>query len=430
MTGVPVGRDLRTGATVCCDPISWFQRAGLIANPSVLIEGRPGMGKSTLVCRMIEGLCAYGVQPVVPGDLKPDYVDLVGALGGNVVALGRGQGALNVLDPGEAMEAAGRLTGAARRKLAADSLGRRLNMVAALVSLNRRAPVSDVEEAIIAACLGVLDERHRPGEATLVELVAVLNEGPEPVRRLTLDRGDEERFRQAVHPLQTSVAALLQGAMGDSFAQRSTTPLSLERPLCVDISGISASDEKLQAAVLLACWGEAFGAIAAAQALADAGKAPQRLFFIVLDELWRVLRAGPGLVERVDALTRLNRQEGVGMALVIHTLKDLVALGNEEDRLKAKGFAERAGFIITAGLPAAELPLLEDVVSLTRREGELLSRWADPPAWDTEHQREPEPPGRGKFLIKVGGRSGIPIELRLVPAERDLHDTNKKWRQR
>ena len=160
------------------------------------------------------------------------------ALGGRVVQLGRGQGCLNVLDPGAAMAAAERLTGEARRKLMADSLGRRLTMVSALVALNRRAVVTDVEEALVAAASSVLDDKYRPGRATLVELVGVLEAGPEPVRRLTLDRGDDERYRAAVHGLQSSIAALLQGAMGDSFAHRTTTPMVLDGPLDVDISGI------------------------------------------------------------------------------------------------------------------------------------------------------------------------------------------------
>jgi hypothetical protein len=427
MVGVPVGRDIRTGATVCSDPVNWFRRAGLIANPSMVVLGIPGVGKSKLVGRIATGLASQGVDPIIPGDLKPDHADMTLALGGRVVQLGRGQGCLNVLDPGAAMTAAHRLTGDARRKLMADSLGRRLNMVSALVALNRRAVVTDVEEALVAAALSVLDDRFQPGQATLVDLVGVLEAGPEPVRRLTLDRGDDERYRAAVHGLQSSIGALLQGAMGDSFAHQTTTPMVLDGPLDVDISGIGASDEKLQAAVMLACWGEAFGAIAAAQALADAGLERQRLFFIVLDELWRVLRAGPGLVDRVDALTRLNRQEGVGMALVFHTLKDLVSLPTEEDRMKAKGFAERAGYLAIAGVPAAELALLEQVVSLTRPEGALLTSWADPPSWDTEHQRELEPPGRGRFLLKVGGRPGIPVQMTLVGPELGIHDTNKKW---
>ena len=429
MIGVPVGRDLRSGATVCCDPISWFSRAGLIANPSMFVLGKPGLGKSSLIRRMAIGLSGFGIQPLIFGDLKPDYVDVISALGGNIVRLGRGQGSLNVLDPGAATAAATRLTGDNARKLREDAIGRRLTMVAALVGLNRRSQVTDVEEAIISAALGVLDDHHQPGEATLVELIAVLEEGPEVLRRVTLARNNNERYREASDGLQASLVALVDGALGSTFARRTSVPVSLAAPLCIDISGIAESDEKLQAAVLLACWGEGFGAIAAAQALADAGLEPQRNFFIVLDELWRVLRAGEGLVDRVDALTRLNRQKGVGMALITHTMADLLALPNEADRMKAQGFAERAGFIATAGLAADQLPALERVVAFSQPERDLITSWSSPPSWDVVAQHDAPPPGRGKFLIKVGGRPGIPVEVVLTPGEMEVNDTNKQWHQ-
>jgi hypothetical protein len=148
-----------------------------------------------------------------------------------------------------------------------------------------------------------------------------------------------------------------------------------------------------------------------------------------LDELWRVLRAGEGLVDRVDALTRLNRQKGVGMALITHTMADLVALPHEVDRMKAQGFAERAGFIATAGLAVDQLPALEAVVALSEPERALVTSWSSPPSWDTKADKEAPPPGLGKFLIKVGGRPGIPIEVVLTPAELAVNDTNKQWRQ-
>ena len=106
MVGVPLGRNMLSGATLCCDPISWFQRAGLISSPSVFVLGKPGLGKSTVVRRMALGLSAYGVLPLVLGDLKPDYVDLVQAIGGQVVTLGRGRGHRQAL----AHEAAERVT--------------------------------------------------------------------------------------------------------------------------------------------------------------------------------------------------------------------------------------------------------------------------------------------------------------------------------
>ncbi len=58
MIGVPLGKNLATGAAVCCDPISWFQRAQLISNPSMFVLGKPGLGKSSLTRRMATGLAA------------------------------------------------------------------------------------------------------------------------------------------------------------------------------------------------------------------------------------------------------------------------------------------------------------------------------------------------------------------------------------
>ena len=63
------------------------------------------------------------------------------------------------------------------------------------------------------------------------------------------------------------------------------------------------------------------------------------------------MQAGKGMVSRVDALTRLNRTRGVGQALITHTLSDMLSLADEEDRQKAIGFAERAGYLILGGLP-------------------------------------------------------------------------------
>ncbi|GAB2689611.1 hypothetical protein GCM10027194_24910 [Thalassiella azotivora] len=165
------------------------------------------------------------------------------------------------------------------------------------------------------------------------------------------------------------------------------------------------------------------------QRLADAGLEPRRHYLVVMDELWRALRAGRGIVDHVDVLTRLNRGKGVGQVMVSHTMSDLLALPTEEDRMKARGFVERSGMVICGGLPSAEMPMLRSAVTLSRAEEELLVGWQDPPAWDPVSGADAEPPGRGKFLIKVGGKSGIPVQVALTSIERDLqiNDTNKLW---
>lgn len=428
MMGVPLGRELTTGAALCCDPISWFQRANLIHNPSALVLGKPGLGKSTLIRRMVLGLVGQGVFPMVLGDLKPDYVDLIRAMGGQIIKLGRGLGSLNVLDPGATAAAAARLPEEARTKLIADAHGRRLNMVAALLTVLRGGPIADTERTVLNAALRVLDERH-PGVPVLPDLIRVIDEGPERLRSVTLARGDEAKYRAAVDPLHASLLGVLDGPMGETFARHTTTKIDLDNRggVCIDISGIDDSDAELQAAVLLACWSDGFGAVEAAHALADEGLEPRRHFFVVLDELWRVLRSGRGLVDRVDALTRLNRQRGAGQVLITHTMADLLALQDEADRLKAKGFAERAGMVICGGLPQAEMPLVNEVVRMSGIEQRMIVDWSTPPSWNPDAREDNEPPGRGRFLVKVGGRPGIPFKVELTTAERNVNDTNKRW---
>jgi hypothetical protein len=129
----------------------------------------------------------------------------------------------------------------------------------------------------------------------------------------------------------------------------------------------------------------------------------------------------------VDALTRLNRQRGVGQAMITHTMSDLLALSDEADRIKAAGFAERAGMIICAGLPDSEMASLTQVVRMSAQEQRMIVDWSTPPSWDSARDRDGDPPGRGHFLCKVGGRPGIPFRLDLTAAELAVNDTNKRW---
>lgn len=157
-------------------------------------------------------------------------------------------------------------------------------------------------------------------------------------------------------------------------------------------------------------------------ALTTAGLEPRRHYLSIDDELWSGLRAYSGMVDRYDAITRLNRSMGTGHIMVSHTSSDLAALP-EIDRAKAAGFIERAGIVVCAGLPASEFEQPSMVGRYTRAERELVTSWQTPTGWEVNA----EPPGRGRFLIKVGERPGIPTRLHLTGPERQLHDTNNRW---
>ena len=427
MIGVPLGRNLLSGATLCADPISWFQPANLISNPSCFILSKPGLGKSTVVRRMALGLTGYGVMPLVLGDLKPDYVDLIAALGGQVIRLGRQRGYLNILDPGEATQAAQRLTGTARAELIADARGRRHTMVCALITILRDAPPTDREETILDRAVRVLDDRH-DGIPILSDLIKVIESAPDELRQVAMDRGDMTRYLDITENLLVTLKGLLgHGRVGEMFSQQTTTAMRSDVPVVFDVSSIPDGQPALQGAALMACWSTGFGALNVANALTDAGLEPQRRVLVILDELWRALRTGQGMVDRVDGLTRLNRQHGVGQVMISHTMSDLEALTASADRMKARGFVERSGMVICGGLPAAEMPKLTQVVPFSQAEQEMLISWQDPPAWDPAAGQETAPPGRGNFLIKVGGRPGIPVHVALTATELALNDTNKRW---
>ncbi|MDP9027398.1 MAG: ATP/GTP-binding protein, partial [Actinomycetota bacterium] len=430
--GVPVGLHLITSAAVGCDPISWFTRAKIISNPSAFVLGLPGLGKSSLVRRMMLGLTFQGVIPLVLGDTKPDHVDLISALGGQVITLGPGRGALNVLDPGEAREAAEKLRKSGRDDLAdrltAESADLRLTMVASLITIARREPPTDREEAIVERALQLLDEQYR-GTPVLGDLLNMIRSAPEELQLIAVSRGRLDRYQEITEGLEATLQGLIGSSrFGDVFSKPTSTPMMRDRPVVFDVSSVSENNQELQAAILLACWSYGFGTVRVAEALAEAGLEPRRHYFVVMDEIWKSLRVGHGLVQRIDALTRLNRQRGVGQIMITHTVSDLELTSTHETAM-AKGFIERSAIVICGGLPDAEMAKLQSVVRFSKAEQDMVVAWKTPPGWDTDHHAA-DPPGMGKFLIKVGGRPGIPVQVVLTEAELAVNDTNKMWREK
>ncbi|MGH3921234.1 MAG: hypothetical protein ACRDSG_19685, partial [Pseudonocardiaceae bacterium] len=150
----------------------------------------------------------------------------------------------------------------------------------------------------------------------------------------------------------------------------------------------------------------------------------RRNVFRVQDELWRALRVAPGLVERSDRVTRLNRHRGEISAQVTHSLDDLEALPTEADRSKARGMAARNGTMVLGGMADKELDGIRRITPLTSQEAAMVRHWAAPPTWipGTTH------PGRGKYLLKSGDRMGLPVAMSLVPTEAELYNTDQAWR--
>ena len=465
--GTPIGMHQTTGDSASCDVLTWFAE-GLIPNPSAFMLSLPALGKSSFIRKMFVGAVARNQCPIVAGDMKGEYVGVTQAMGGQVITLGHGKGHLNPLAAGAMGSVLPRLE-RFRDQLAAgeehgetvsfvDSSGktvtaakvdalieetklvvhsRQLQMVTALIELIRQAPVEDYESSLLSRALRELRESGDfsfENPPLVKNLAAQIISGSEPLRKVVFAQ-TKDHYIEIITRLVQSLEALLDGPLGDIFADHTSVPLNLDAPaICIDVSAIARGDKKLKAAVMLTCWSDAYGAMEAAHLLADSGLERQKYFLAVLDELWQVLGAGAGMVNRIDELTRLNRSDGTGLLQITHTGRDLETLPTEVDVKIAKGFIERSGMVICGGLPAGELERLSDVLEFTEAERAMITSWSrGAPMRRTRKGPRKRPPGLGKFMIKIAKDNvpGIPVQTVFTKTEIDLklHDTNSRFNE-
>ncbi|WP_328814294.1 ATP/GTP-binding protein [Rhodococcus sp. NBC_00297] len=454
-SGTIVGQHDVTGEAVSCDPFAYF-RDNHIANPSMFVLSLPGLGKSSLIRKILLGAIAWGQTPIVAGDIKAEYVKLARLVGGQVVTLGHGGGHLNPLAAGTLGQSVARIRRArvdaaaagdrARASMLDELIGtaeltvrtRQVNAVCALVELIRydTHSVKAFENSLIGTALGELysdgsefSYQHPP---LLRDLYARIDAGSAAMMQATYQT-TREGYRAQITELMQALGALISGPLGDIFADHTSEPLDLDAPMIViDVSSLDRGDTTLKAAVMLSCWADAYGTVEAAHLLADAGLEKQRLFLLALDELWQVIGAGPGMVARVNEISRLNRTDGAGLLMITHTGRDLETLPTEADIKTAKGFIDRAGMVVCGGLPIGEVERLSGELKFTPAEASMVTSWSRGAALRSAERRTARAPiGRGKFLIKVAkdNTPGIPIQTVFTDVELDtgVHDTNARF---
>jgi hypothetical protein len=418
--GVPIGRHMHTAEPVGLDPAEWL-RQGISSNTGIWVMGQPGIGKSTIVKRLLTGLVAFGFVAVVPGDVKGEYSELVEHLGGRVWRIGRGLHALNPLDAGPLRAAIAQTIGTERDRLLETVRARRLSLLEALVVIVRRAEITVTERQLLGIALDLAVAADPRTDPIIPDILRVLTNPPAPLLAVAAC-ADPGEFRRDTRDLLNTLGLLCAGAIRGMFDRPSTVTADLGTPaLSLDIAALDDDDEDdVVAAAMLSSW-----AWAAAVIDGSAAVGRRRNVLRVMDELWRCLRAAPGLVERADRVTRLGRHRGEVSIQVTHSLDDLEALPTEADRAKARGLASRNGTVVLGGMADRELDAIHRITPLTEQEAAMVRSWAAPPTWVTGSRH----PGRGRYLIKSGERIGLPVALSLVDTERQLYNTDRAWHQ-
>ncbi|MEU9535819.1 ATP-binding protein [Streptomyces sp. NPDC048213] len=438
--GVPVGRDVLTGELVCIDPSGWTGK--LTTNPGVWVMSQPGAGKSALVKRVCLVYSAYGHMVCVPGDVKGEYSTLISELGGSVVRIGDGIGRLNPLDSGPLKGRAQSLTTDRRRALLDVLNGRRLETLVALLSTKHglgRAP-NEIERSALDTAVQVASAAQTPGSDPVVaDVVQVLRQAPEELRAKLAAQG--ERYQDLTRSAVAGLDNLIGGPLKGLFDGQTTTPLDISAPaVSVDISALRARGNDVVSAGMIATWAYTYSAIDSARSIGMM----DRSLVLPMDEMWRALRSGPGLVDAMDAISRLNRTTDDVTIYVTHSLLDVEALPTEQDRAKARGLMDRCDTWVIGASSEEELRRVTGKRQLTEQEVMMIGSWSsatstgldvDPLSYDGEANpaRPPEDegvrhPGRGKYLIKIGTRPGIAASLDLTRTEQRLYrtDTNRR----
>ncbi|MDQ4504450.1 hypothetical protein [Sinomonas sp. ASV322] len=438
LIGAPLGRDQTTGQPLLGDPLSLFLY-GIMSAPSAFILALNGRGKSSLVVRICLGVMDLGFIPLFLGDLKPDYVGLVKAVGGQHIRLGLGGvGRVNALDAGPIAKWLHRLSPQTRTEVEGQIHGRRVNTVAGLIEmmLRRRLSEEQSEHMVLSTAIRVAaEEAAQEGrQPELADVRRVIVARHPRIREAILDMSEAE-YDAEVKSLVKGITALgPEGVFGGMFWGQTTVEMDMYKPVVFDVSSIDEGEADLRAAAQLVIWSYGQAGALAAQTLANEPdpEDPQRRLgpevhhLNVMDELWQILQAWEGSVYRINTITKVNRQKGLGQIMITHSMKDLELSTTERTKM-AFGFVERSSMVFLGGLAENEQEDLRRIRRFSDREIQQLVEWSAEGTVNPATGEMNPPPGRGRFLLKTSDAPGIPFRVELTRREKEVHDTNAAW---
>lgn len=452
VSGAPLGRDLLTGTAVALDHHSLYME-GAISSPSLFLFGINGVGKSSTAQTITLGMIARGMVPAIFNPLKKgEHTPLVEESGGAVFEFGpTARHQLNLLSRGPLGRAAARIggeTGAELNRLATWKVVQQTQLA---LRVSRGVPLDDIDDAVVEAM--VEDILARVAHPVTGDLEGAFN-APSPRVLAVAGLADATAFRARFQRLGESLRAMLGGDLGRLLGGTDSIEIDPGNRggFCFDTSSIPDTASKLLSTAMLMSWSIGMDAIDAHWELAKAEAAvateaaavgerytPEVVwsgYTTLMDEFWYPIRSTPGIVDRVDALSRSNRSVGTAEMKITHSPKDMLSLRNEEDRQKARGLAERAGLLGLMALTTDDLRALGEVKPLTPEEITYVSGFNAAKSWGSGRVSEwvralalDSPPGAGKVLFKVEGRPGVPVQMVKTETQQSLHVTDARFRE-
>ena len=359
--GVFIGRD-SSGGAFCYDPWLLYSE-GLLDDPNVIVLGKLGQGKSSLVKTLLWRMLLFGRRAFVL-DIKREYGPLCEAVGVTPISLVPGGGVrLNPLASRPEEHAQLELL----RAVAVTALG---------------APLTQVEGGALREALRTV-RLAGVSEPTLPEIAYVLfHPVAEMAERL---RTTPEQLAADARRSALALQDLCEGPLRGMFDGPTTPGLRLDSRLVVlDLHAVRDSPA---VGILMACATAWMSAL-----LARTAERPGRERLInVADESWKIVQH-TGLGEWFQSNFKLARQFGVMNLVVLHKLADLHAAGDAGSRAAriAEGLVADASTRIIYHQDESQVELTRTLLGLSESEARLIGLLS-----------------AGQSLWRVGGRSFV-----------------------
>ncbi|HEY8625657.1 MAG TPA: DUF87 domain-containing protein [Solirubrobacteraceae bacterium] len=384
--GVFIGRD-SGGSAFCYDPWDLYAD-GTLDDPNVIVLGKLGQGKSSLVKTLLWRMLLFGRRAFVL-DVKREYGPLCQAAGVEPVSLVPGAGVrLNPL--------------ASRPEEHAQ-----LELLRAVTVTALGGELTQVEAAALREALRTVRTGGR-GEPTLPAIAEVLFQ---PVAEMaTRLQTTPERLASDARRAALALQDLCEGPLRGMFDGPTTPGLDLDSKLLVlDLHAVRDSPA---VGILMACATAWMSAL-----LARMAERPGRERLInVADESWKIVQHN-GLGEWFQSNFKLARQFGVMNLVVLHKLADLHAAGDAGSRASriAEGLIADASTRIVYHQDESQVPLTRSLLGLSQSEAELISMLS-----------------AGQALWRVGSRSFVVqhyrsrLEARLTDTDTGMRATGSR----
>jgi hypothetical protein len=409
-TGAQMGIDYFSGSSFYFDPNAWVKDDQIpVTNSNIVVQGKPGMGKSATIKAMIIRMSDFGYRTLILGDPKDEYEDLCRFMGAEPIVIGHGHpGRINPLSWGPLIQGWEHLDRVETERRSQVVFGRWLTVLRGLVGSQRigqvNIPFGPSDEVAVMAVLrdltGHAGAQSRLAETTIPQVWRALSEPAADLINQCRFR-DARQFLDETRLLRDSLGKLVNGELAGMFDDHTNINIDWRAPI-TSLSLSRVSDEAV--GIALTCvnsWGRG------QRELADAGD----MRLVVRDEVWRQMRLGPEAVKSFDADLRLSRKDGDIQIAAAHKPSDWLSVGDAGSQAVAiaKDMLHLADTKILCGQDAEVAGELNELLDLGPIGQNLVTGWC----------RQ----ARGRAVWMLGDRL-YKVQTILHPLEADLTFTN------